>query len=248
MGCVTTGNGDLLGLDDAIQKAADEISTDLSPGTKIAVVMFDSLSPNLSEYIVEELSLALIQRKKLTIVDRKQLELIRNEMSFQISGDVDDESAMRIGHLLGVQFIITGSLVNSGTYYRFRTSAVNVESAVREAPVSLMVNKSNGQIEYLSRGENETSRAIDNTLTGTWYSDLHEDLTITFFDKNKFMCYADGYLFRGTYDDERIYVHEIDGERIDQETYDDEYKESSPYRIVNGRLIWNMIEGHFIKE
>jgi TolB-like protein len=253
MSCATTGNGDLLGLDNAIQKAADEISADLPQGKKAAVVMFSSSSSDLSEYIAEELSLALIRRKKLTIVDRKQLELIHNEMSFQMSGYVDDESAMRIGHLLGVQFIITGSLVNSGTYYRFRTSAVNVESAVREAPVSLMVNKSDRQIEYLSRGESEATRTIDNILIGTWYSDLPQDeysqmVTITFFGTNEFICATEVEgVYRGTYDDKMMYIHERDGKKIDQKEYD-EYKEYFPYTIVNGRLMWNFLMGGFIKK
>jgi TolB-like protein len=146
--CASTNSNRSTGLDTTINNAATAIKNDLPRGTKIAVVNFTSPSVEFSEYVIEELSLALTSGKKLVVVDRKELDLLRNEMSFQLSGEVDDNSMSSIGRILGAQFIITGSFADAGTFYRFRVSAVNVENAAREAPVSLRIDKSDKQIAY----------------------------------------------------------------------------------------------------
>jgi hypothetical protein len=50
-------------------------------------------------------------------------------MDFQMSGEVSDESAQAIGRKLGAEYIISGSLANTGGIYRFRINTINVESA-----------------------------------------------------------------------------------------------------------------------
>jgi TolB-like protein len=151
--CVTTKNNDLFGLDAAINDAANTITDNLSQGTKIAVVNFTSTSTAFSEYVIEELSIALAGSKKLVVIDRKELELIRSEMNFQMSGEVDDNSISDIGRILGAQYIITGSFADAGTYFRLRANAVNVENAVKEAPVSIKLDKTDKQITFFFQNE-----------------------------------------------------------------------------------------------
>jgi TolB-like protein len=239
MGCVTLKNGDLPGLDNAINMAADEIKTDLPQGTKVAVIMFSSSTTKLSEYIMEELSLALGRNKKLVIVDRKQLELIRNEINFQMSGEVDDNAAVHMGRMLGAEYIITGSLVDVGTYYRFRASAVNVESAVRAAPVSLLVNKSDKQIAHLGKNEDETVNSQDNNiLRGIWESETEIDeqiAIIVFLGKNEFIFTMPDGQMKGTYDDKKLYKTEDTGLLPWRDTFE--------YKIVDGKLFLCLFYG-----
>jgi TolB-like protein len=135
-------------LDAAIREASKEINTALPAGTKVALLNFSSDSDAFSDYVIEEMSIALVRGKKLVIVDRKEIELIRREMDFQMSGDVSDESAQQIGAMLGAQSIISGSMVNVGDSYRFRTKVINVVSAAIQTSSSINV-KSDKQVTYL---------------------------------------------------------------------------------------------------
>lgn len=148
--CVwTTGAKEkTLDLNSAIKQASKEINDSLPAGTKVALLNFTSESDVFSDYVIEEMSIALVKSKKLVIVDRKEIDLIRKEMNFQMSGDVSDESAQAIGKMLGAQFIVSGSLVNMGETFRFRTKTINVTSAAIQTSSSISVS-SNSQIKYL---------------------------------------------------------------------------------------------------
>jgi acetylglutamate kinase len=135
-------------LDQAIQIAAEEVNNTLGAGKTAAVINFNSSSVPLSEYVVEELTGALVRGGKLVITDRRNLELIREEMNFQLSGEVSDESAQAIGKILGAEYIITGSLSPLGANYRFRVYALSVESAARETATMVTV-KNEPNLSYL---------------------------------------------------------------------------------------------------
>jgi len=140
-------------LDAAIKEASKEINTSLPAGTKVALLNFNSESDVFSDFVIEEISIALVKSKKLVIVDRKEIELIRKEMDFQLSGDVSDESAQQIGAMLGAQSIVSGSLVNMGESHRFRIKVINVVSAAIQASSSINV-KNDSQVKYmLSQGK-----------------------------------------------------------------------------------------------
>jgi TolB-like protein len=141
----STGPADL---DSAIQQASKEINDALPQGTKVALLNISSDSDVFSDYVLEEMSIALVKERKLTVVDRREIDLIRGEMNFQMSGDVSDESAQEIGMMLGAQSIISGSIINLGESYRFRTKVINVISAAIQASSSISIGD-DPQIRYL---------------------------------------------------------------------------------------------------
>ncbi|MDR1107133.1 MAG: CsgG/HfaB family protein [Treponema sp.] len=96
----------------------------------MVIVTFESPNDNLSDYIMEELSGALVD-SKIGVADRKNLEYVYRELDFQMPGDVSGESAQSIGKFLGAQLVIIGQLTDAGESYRFRTSAILVEKATR---------------------------------------------------------------------------------------------------------------------
>ena len=57
------------------------------------------------------------------------MDTIRAEQNFQMSGDVDDDSAVSIGKLLGAGVVITGSITGSGTSQRLVLKALDVATA-----------------------------------------------------------------------------------------------------------------------
>jgi len=147
--CATTKNvSNMADLDTAIRVSGKEINESLDRGTKIALIHFNSPSDALSDYVLEEMSIVLVKEKKLVVVERKEIDRLRNEMIFQMSGEVSDESAQKIGAMLGAQSIITGSLANMGETFRFRIKVISVKSAAIEAFPSMDI-KNDSKLQHL---------------------------------------------------------------------------------------------------
>jgi formylglycine-generating enzyme required for sulfatase activity len=152
--CVTKDKdaGSTVLLDQAIQKAAAEIEENADLGQRIALLNFSSASVQFSEYVLEELSSCLVRGRKVVVVDRRELDLIRQEEQFQMSGEVSDESAQAIGKKLGAQLIVSGSLSDIGSEYRFRIKVLNVQSAVIETLSFWNINPNEARVSYLMSG------------------------------------------------------------------------------------------------
>jgi hypothetical protein len=148
MGCVTGGgagtNGSSPGmnLDAAIKEAAAQMGGNLPAGTEIALVSVASSSARLSEYVISRLEAALVNGTKLVVVDRANLDKIREEQGFQLSGEVDDNSAKSIGKLLGAGAIVTGAFADLGDVYSLTLKAINIETATVAASYPADIAKS----------------------------------------------------------------------------------------------------------
>jgi tetratricopeptide (TPR) repeat protein len=129
---------DTFSLDEAIERSAVEIAKELPGGTRIVIAAFSAEHPNLSDYVIDELTGALVERG-LEVANRRNLEYVYNELNFQMSGDVSDETAVSIGKFLGAHHVITGQLVKTGNGYRYRVSGINAELAVQESSTRLNV-------------------------------------------------------------------------------------------------------------
>jgi len=113
----------------------------ITKGTKLVVLNFKSSSPQLSEYIMEELTVHFVNSGFFTVVDRSNLELLQQEMAFQLSGEVSDETAQSIGKKLGAQTIISGSVEPMGDVFRLRIRAIAVESAAIQGIYTANIQK-----------------------------------------------------------------------------------------------------------
>jgi tetratricopeptide (TPR) repeat protein len=133
---VYEGNG--VSLAEAIEQSAGKIAADLPTGSRVAIVAWESASAGLSDYIMEELTGALVDGG-MEVADRQNLVYVYKELDFQMSGVVSDESARSIGKFLGADMVITGQLTELGGPYRYRANAVNVENATRDSVTRLDV-------------------------------------------------------------------------------------------------------------
>jgi TolB-like protein len=116
-------------LDQAIKEASERIDERIEPKTKIAILNISSPSDQFSAYVIDELTANFLDTRKLTVIDRKEIDLIRSELDFQFSGDVDDNSMQQLGKMLGAQNIISGSLMDIGGSYRIVIRALTVQTA-----------------------------------------------------------------------------------------------------------------------
>ena len=116
-------------LDAAIRETSDYLNQQLPRGNKLVILNIQSEYPALSEYIIDELIANTVNDRVFSVVDRQQLNTIRAELDFQMSGEVDDNTAQSLGRMAGAQIIISGAISRIGDLYRLRIRALSVESA-----------------------------------------------------------------------------------------------------------------------
>ena len=92
----------------------------------MAIIGIYSESDDLSEFMVDEITAHFIKLKTLTIADRFNLEAIKKEMSFQMSGEVGDESIQQLGAKIGAETVIQGVRKQFGDSYNLTIRALNV--------------------------------------------------------------------------------------------------------------------------
>jgi TolB-like protein len=171
-------NAQQLNLDTVIERSARAVEEALPRGAKVAVLNFVSTSETFSDHVIEELTGKLVNGKKITIVDRRNLALISQEMNLQLSGDVSDESAQAIGRMLGAQSIVSGTLTNMGTFYRFRVRVINVETAAIQSQISLDL-RSDEQVVFLLSGNPSDKVAVRPSSQTTPQTNISPTVTTT---------------------------------------------------------------------
>ena len=116
-------------LDAAVREAADYLNTRIPAGNKTAFINISGGFPDLSDYILSDLSKHAVNDGVFSVVDRAQLDAVRAELNFSWSGEVDDSSAQEIGKMLGAQTIVSGSVRKIGALYRLDIRAIAVQTA-----------------------------------------------------------------------------------------------------------------------
>jgi hypothetical protein len=116
-------------LDAAIRETSDYLNKQLPKGNKLVILNVQSEFPALSEYIIDELIANTVNDRVFSVVDRQQLNTLRAELYFQMSDEVDDNTAQALGRMAGAQIIISGAISRIGDLYRLRVRALSVESA-----------------------------------------------------------------------------------------------------------------------
>ena len=57
----------------------------------------------------------LVKSGRFRVVEREQLEALMQEKGLTLSGDVDPKTAVKVGKLLGVNYLLTGAVTEYGT-------------------------------------------------------------------------------------------------------------------------------------
>jgi hypothetical protein len=116
-------------LDAAIREASDYLNTRIPNGNKVAFINISGGYPDLADYILSDLSKHGVNDGIFSVVDRALLDQVREELNFNMSGEVSDQSAQAIGQMLGAQTIVSGSVRKIGALYRLDVKAIEVQTA-----------------------------------------------------------------------------------------------------------------------
>jgi TolB-like protein len=144
--------GQTVSLDGAITGALEGIHQKAPLGAVVAVAQFQADSPKLSDYVLGELSGGLVNRGQVKVVERQQInmDLVTKSLAFDMTGAVSDESAQFIGHFLGAQYLVLGSMMDVGNGYRFRVEMVQVETAEKVQSYTATIDKGDRQVYALT--------------------------------------------------------------------------------------------------
>ncbi|WP_461257162.1 CsgG/HfaB family protein [Treponema sp. R80B11-R83G3] len=116
------------GVEGALARAAEQTLKNVPQRSKIAIVYITAQDRSTTDYIAGELEYIWVN-DGFTIIDRSQLDRLRREQNFQLSGEVDDATAVSIGKFAGANIIVTGRVDGEGNLRRLRLRALDTQTA-----------------------------------------------------------------------------------------------------------------------
>ena len=84
----------------------------------------DDWEKSIPEFLKSELS----KSDKIVIVERRQLEAVLKEQALSMTGLVDSSTAQQVGTLLGAEYVISGTINQSGKWTRIDAKIIRVSS------------------------------------------------------------------------------------------------------------------------
>ncbi len=86
---------------------------------RVAVLEFKNKAPNSWGHVgmaAQDILISeLVKKGNYTVIDRERLSEILQEKNLSISGDIDPKTAVKAGKLLGVEYVIAGSVTEFGS-------------------------------------------------------------------------------------------------------------------------------------
>jgi len=119
-------------IETALAETAEQFSKTIKTGSTIAIIGISSDTEEMSDFMLDELTVNFVRLRKLKVADRANLAAIKKEMNFQLSGEVGDDSIQQIGAMAGAQTVIRGTLKPFGESYLLVIHALNVTTAAVE--------------------------------------------------------------------------------------------------------------------
>jgi TolB-like protein len=102
-----------------------------SQNSSVAILDFNNIDGKqsiLGRYFAEQTSNYLFRNSKLKIIERLQINRVISEVNFGMSGYVSDESAIRIGHMLGADAVVLGTMTKIGNRISVNIKIVETET------------------------------------------------------------------------------------------------------------------------
>ena len=129
-------------LDDLVNQIVFSLSQNQK--TKIAVIEFSDIQgniTNLGKYLAEELTTRLYRTGKFEVVERQLMNKLIKEQELGISGFIDDNTAVSLGQILGVDAIASGSITDLGKSIKVNARLISTESGKVFSVASVKIPK-----------------------------------------------------------------------------------------------------------
>ncbi|MFP3091125.1 penicillin-binding protein activator LpoB [Treponema sp. TIM-1] len=111
----TPGNAG--GLPIYLRKIQNEVSTGiqeiLNQGDSLAIVAINNTTEDIEKNIIFSIETGIARAGYVKLISRRHISEAISEIELGFSGYIDDDSAVRIGHFLGVTYIMVGDITNN---------------------------------------------------------------------------------------------------------------------------------------
>jgi len=115
-------------LKEALVNAIEQATSHLNKEFRIAIAQITMANNTDREYLFNESEFVLIN-SGFRVVDRSQLDRIRHEQRYQLSEEVDDNTAIEIGKFAGARYIMTGRVDGIDYLRRLRLRILDTQTA-----------------------------------------------------------------------------------------------------------------------
>ena len=175
-------------LAEAISGAVTAMESALSNGTEIALADVEATPVKLAKHLEKELSDQIKKSGNLTVLARgAELERLIDELNFQMSGFVSDDSMISITSMLGAKSMVFGSFDDLGAFYQYRIRVIDTGTSAIQSTYSGRVIKTdqdiNGLLGYGGKTSNRRvreeaiiyyNRGVDNMAAGVFIPAIEE--------------------------------------------------------------------------
>lgn len=100
--------------------------------TKVAVLDFQQqgtfTNPDVGKIVAEWFTTSLVETGRFEVIERRLMQQILQEQKMGVSGLLDPASATRLGKLLGVKTVVTGTVQSYERTYELNVRLINVET------------------------------------------------------------------------------------------------------------------------
>jgi curli biogenesis system outer membrane secretion channel CsgG len=141
------------------------IAADKSTKPRLAVLEFKNKADNQwwysggAEAAQDVFVTELVKSGKFRVVEREQLAALMEEKNLTLSGDVDPSTAVKIGKLLGVNYLLTGAVTEYGNT-NVGGGGFGVSAGKRKFVAALnarLIDTSTGEVVWADEASKEES-------------------------------------------------------------------------------------------
>jgi len=113
----------------AIKSAVDTLQTKIPANTVIMIMKQNNNERDAINDVLDQLTKNVVQGQKLKVVDRSNQAIINAEQKFQMSGDVDDNSAVSIGKQLGAKYAVLCWISGAMSTRKLNVKILSIETS-----------------------------------------------------------------------------------------------------------------------
>jgi len=160
-------------LDQRLDQLAQAIGSHLQRGDRLAITDFPDLhgkSSDLGKHISEELTTRLLNQGQAHIIERGKMQQVMKEQKLGAAEGVDDETAARLGKLLGAGIIVVGTISDLGTEVKVNARLLDTTSGEGLGASSITLSRVGA-----------VARLLDGTVLAA--PDVREPLPMVFINK-----------------------------------------------------------------
>jgi TolB-like protein len=172
-------------LEPSLADLTKQISEGLAENQKrtIAVVEFADLQGRVTDFgrfLAEKLITRLYQTKKFKVIERQLLNKIVTEQKLSLTGMIDQSTAQRLGKLLGVDAIASGTVTDLGKTVDINARLINTQTGEIFAVASVEITKDDAVLKLMGEAAYKQNSNEGNIPPGEKGSQKVEAKSFTF--------------------------------------------------------------------